>query len=455
LGARRARFSSRTDIQLPVVTPVLSRTSSVESKLPEAPERTQPWLRRPELLYSIALFLTAAASLASVMMRGAVPPIPHAALVMFFLLFGLVSIRMGYQHPGMGYVSFDRLAQVSSLLVVGPFHAAWINGFASLLFPLWRLTEGGTLRQVVTAALNNSGLMSLMIFWCGTLYVALGGAVALRGLDPQTMAVLLLLIVSMQVVNEVGLRIHIRLRDGEWPPPPSLFVLGMEGGSAVAGVLVAINFALLEGTVIALLVAVLCAGMLMLRQFARMRIRLEAIVEERTRVLHEKTLELEQLATHDQLTGLFNRRFADGYMRRRIEDYQRYHRNFSVALVDLDHFKRVNDELSHRVGDEVLRRVASILAERCRETDMVARWGGEEFLIYFAEADAQSAAQICDELRAEVASLDWSGVAPGVRMSLSAGVAAMQPGYTFGQLLQAADQKLYQAKGAGRNLVYA
>jgi diguanylate cyclase (GGDEF)-like protein len=425
-------------------------------KQSESPARTQPgWLRRPELIYSTALFVAAAASLAAVMQRGAYPPLPHPGLVVFFLLFGLFSIRMGYQHPGMGYVSFDRLAQTSSLLVMGPFHAAWINGFASLLFPLWRLTEGGTLRQVVTAALNNAGLMSLMIFWCGMLYVALGGPVALSGLDGRTTPLLVLLIVSMQVVNEVGLRIHIRLRDGVWPPAPSLFVLGMEGGAAVAGVLVAIDIARLEWTVIALLVAVLCVGMLMLRQFARMRIRLEAIVEERTRVLHQKTLELEQLATHDQLTGLFNRRFADGYMRRRVEDYQRYRHRFSIALVDLDHFKRVNDELSHRVGDEVLKRVATILAQRCRETDMVARWGGEEFLIYLAEADTARAVQICEELRSEVAALNWSEIAPGVRMSLSAGVAEMQPGLSFGQILQVADQKLYQAKGAGRNLVFA
>jgi diguanylate cyclase (GGDEF)-like protein len=429
----------------------------VESvKPPEHPERPQPaWLRRPELLYSVALFLAAAASLATVILQGDVPPLTRPGLAVFFLLFGLFSIRMGYQHPGMGYVSFDRLAQVSSLLVMGPFHAAWINGVASLLFPLWRLTEGRAIGQVLTASLNNSGLMTLMIFWCGSLYVALGGPVELSGLDSRSMALLVLLILSMQIANEVGLRVHIRLREGVWPPAPSLFVLGMEGGAAVAGVVVAIDIVRLEMPVIALLVGVLCVGMLMLRQFARMRILLEAIVEERTRVLQQKTLELEQLATHDPLTGLFNRRFADGYMRRRIEDYQRYRHTFSVALVDLDHFKRVNDELSHRVGDEVLRRVASILAERCRETDMVARWGGEEFLIYFAEADAHRAAQICEELRAEVASLNWSEVAPGVRMSLSAGVAAMEPGFTFGQLLQAADQKLYQAKGAGRNLVYA
>jgi diguanylate cyclase (GGDEF)-like protein len=86
---------------------------------------------------------------------------------------------------------------------------------------------------------------------------------------------------------------------------------------------------------------------------------------------------------------------------------------------------------------------------------MVARWGGEEFLFCFAEADAARAVQICEELRREVVAADWSGIAPGVRISLSAGVAEMEPGLGFGQLLHMADSKLYQAKDAGRNLVFA
>jgi diguanylate cyclase (GGDEF)-like protein len=412
-------------------------------------------LGRPEVVYSLSLFAAAAGVLGAASASGWGGPAPAPALSLFFVLFGLFCIKMGYQHPGLGYASFDRLAQLSSLLVVGPFHAAWINGVASLLFPLWRLREGASVRQVATAALNNAGLMALMIFACGSLYVALEGPILLRVLDGRTSLLLALLIVTMQVVNEVGLRTHIRLREGVWPKRPSLFVLEMEVGSAMAGVLIAVVFANLESGVIVLALVILCTGMLVLRQFARMRIRLEAIVEERTSELQEKALELEQLATRDQLTGLYNRRFADDYLKRRIEEHQRYGRPFSIALVDLDHFKRVNDELSHGVGDEVLKRIARIFTARCRETDMVARWGGEEFLIYFAEADAARAAHICEELRREVAATDWSSVAPGVQMSLSAGVAQVEPGLDFGQLLQIADGKLYRAKAAGRNLVLA
>ena len=324
------------------------------------------WYGRPELIYSLGLFLLAGAFLALVSVRGEATPLPHKGVLLFFLLLGLFTIRMGYQHPGLGYVSFDRLAQVSSLLVIGPFHAAWVNGLASLLFPWWRLREGGSIRQIATAALNNSGLMALMILGCGLLYMRVGGQLSPDGLDPRSVLLFVFLIFSMQVLNEVGLRLHIRLRDGEWAPRPTASVLGMEVGSAVTGVLVAIGFAQLEGPVIALLLIVLCAGMLLLRQFARLSIRLEAMVEERTQGLQQKTLELEQLATRDQLTGLFNRHYADQHVRRRIEDYHRYQRTFSIALVDLDHFKRINDTLSHGVGDAVLKRVAEDFADRCR-----------------------------------------------------------------------------------------
>jgi diguanylate cyclase (GGDEF)-like protein len=195
--------------------------------------------------------------------------------------------------------------------------------------------------------------------------------------------------------------------------------------------------------------------MLVLRQFARMRIQLEAIVDDRTRVLSMKTEELERLATHDQLTGLFNRRFADEYLDRRIEEFNRYGRPFALAMVDLDHFKRVNDQQSHAVGDAVLRRIADVLVDRCRETDMVARYGGEEFLLCFPETGANRAVEICEQLRLAVGAVDWSSLAPGIEVSLSAGVAEMRPALDRGLLLRAADSKLYQAKEAGRNLVFA
>jgi diguanylate cyclase (GGDEF)-like protein len=420
---------------------------------PEAQPSRPLLTQRPEFVYSLGLFLSAILALGFAAGRaGSLLPDPPA-LAAFFLLFGLVTILMGYEHPRVGYVSFDRLAQVSSILVLGPVHAALINGVASLAFPFWRLRDGRPLERVVTAALNNAGLMTWLILVCGSLYAALGGTVPLTRLDGVSVLLLPLLIVGMQAVNELGLGLHLRLRDGRWPGRLSHFVLGMEAGSGMAGVLVAVIVTRMEGPVVALLLLVLFSGTLTLRQFARMRTRLEAIVDERTQVLREKTLELERLAISDQLTGLFNRRFADDYLERRIEDFNRYGRAFTIALVDLDHFKRINDQYSHGVGDEVLRRVARIFLDRCRGTDTVARFGGEEFLLCFPETSANVAVDVCEVLRTAVATLDWSDLAPDLQVSLSAGVAEMRPGYNRSRLLNAADYVLYQAKDAGRNQV--
>src|SRR5690606_23868018 len=137
----------------------------------------------------------------------------------------------------------------------------------------------------------------------------------------------------------------------------------------------------------------------------------------------------------------------------RIEEFHRYGRKFAIALVDLDHFKRINDEHSHEVGDQVLERVAKSFTDPCRGSDSAARVGGEGFLLRFPEADAPTVARVCEELRRAVQSVDWSDIAPGIIVSLSAGVAEVEHGSDRSDLLNAADRRLYQAKRAGRNLV--
>jgi diguanylate cyclase (GGDEF)-like protein len=186
-----------------------------------------------------------------------------------------------------------------------------------------------------------------------------------------------------------------------------------------------------------------------------MRNRLEALVEDRTLVLRDKMREFEELATQDQLTGLVNRRFADVTLHRCIEEFEHSQREFSIALIDLDHFKSINDQYSHETGDEVLRRVARILDGGCREFDVLARYGGEEFLLCFPGTGVKAAADICETLRQAVQAEDWSTVAAGIHVSLSAGVAGMQAGLTRSTLLKSADARLYRAKHAGRNCVVA
>jgi len=307
---------------------------------------------------------------------------------------------------------------------------------------------------VLTAALHNAGLMALMILLCGLLYQNLGGPVPLLELRLGDVATLLLLMLSMQALNDAGMRVFLTLEERRVPTDFSLFAFIVESGAGLGGILVAIMFNRMELSVVVLLLLVLGLGMLTLRELAGIRMRLESLVEERTRKLSEKTLELQRMATHDPLTGLHNRRYADAYLEERIGEFDRYGRNFALAILDLDFFKRINDDFSHHAGDEVLKAVGTILSERCRETDLVARYGGEEFLLCFPQADLAAAKEACEQIRMAVETTEWGLLVPGVRVTLSAGVTRMQAGFGHRELLGAADQALYAAKSDGRNRVH-
>jgi len=370
----------------------------------------------------------------------------------FFLLFGLFTITVGYPHPTFGHVSFDRVAQVSSLLLLGPVDAAVINGLASLLWPLQRLRRG-SIRRAVTASLHNAGLMSLMVLVSGLFYLRLGGPVPLTTVDWRSAALIALLALTMQAINEIGMRIYVSLRGMDRARMFSGFQTMIEIGSVPAAVLVAIVFGRMEVAVIMILLFVLSLGMLALKEFADMRQRLEALVEERTRELRAKTLELERQATRDKLTGLFNRRYADGFVDGQLELAERLGRPLGVVLADVDHFKLINDTHSHAVGDAVLERLSRLLESHCRETDMVARYGGEEFLICLPATDAAAAAAIGEAIRVAVASMDWSDLAPSLRVTVSIGVAASGRSKDRAAVLGRADANLYRAKRGGRDRV--
>jgi diguanylate cyclase (GGDEF)-like protein len=269
----------------------------------------------------------------------------------------------------------------------------------------------------------------------------------------RDVATLLLLLASMQAINDAGMRVFNLLVERRLSMHFSVFAFIVESGAGLGGILVAVVFNRMEPSAVALLLLVLSLGMLTLRELARIRSRLEALVEERTRKLSEKSRELERIATHDPLTGLHNRRYADEYLEERIAEFERYGRDFALAIVDLDYFKRINDDFSHDAGDEVLRAVAGILAERCRETDLVARYGGEEFLLCFPEADMAAANDACEKIRVAVESTEWGLLVPGARVTLSVGVATMRSGLGRRALLGMADRALYAAKSAGRNRV--
>jgi diguanylate cyclase (GGDEF)-like protein/PAS domain S-box-containing protein len=160
----------------------------------------------------------------------------------------------------------------------------------------------------------------------------------------------------------------------------------------------------------------------------------------------------QRLAMTDGLTNLANRRYAEQSMRREMARSQRYGSNTALAILDVDHFKRINDTYGHATGDEVLISVARIVASAVRESDFAARWGGEEFLLLMPNTDLEGAIVCCERIRASVANRVSCAGRP---VTVSIGVSVHQAGETIDATLARADTKLYEAKHAGRNRLAA
>lgn len=409
-----------------------------------------------DLWYALGLFAAAMAAIAhGISLQGGVLAGHGPGVAAFFLVFGLFTISVGYPHPHFGYYSFDRVSQVASILVLGPVDAAWVNGLASLLYPVHRLVKGVPASDVLVASVNNSGLMALMIFVAGSVYVALGGQVPLESMNWRTIGALLVLVIAMQALNDLGM-LGALVTSGERVKSFfSPFSMTVELGSAATAIVVALVFNRMEVAAFALLLGVLTLGMLAIRQLAHMRDRLERRVAERTQALHAKTIALEKQATQDTLTGLYNRRYADDFVERELERCADDAVPFVIALADIDFFKQINDSYSHATGDEVLRRVAAVLRGRCRRTDVVARYGGEEFLLCFPDTELAEAQGLCETLRKAVQLEDWAALGLRGEVTLSVGLAACEPSMDHDTLLRAADRQLYAAKRKGRNRVVA
>ncbi len=158
------------------------------------------------------------------------------------------------------------------------------------------------------------------------------------------------------------------------------------------------------------------------------------------------------LAAVDPLTGLANRRGLEQWF---AETQPRVDGGAVrvVLLHDLDHFKSINDRFGHPVGDEVLRRIARLMAAHCRPDDLAVRYGGEEFLLSMLSVDPRSAVDVGHRLRASIEAHDWHAVAPGLAVTVSIGVATSVEAADAAALLTLADRRLYAAKHAGRNRV--
>jgi diguanylate cyclase (GGDEF)-like protein len=168
------------------------------------------------------------------------------------------------------------------------------------------------------------------------------------------------------------------------------------------------------------------------------------------RKLSRLNRELARLSVTDRLTGIYNRMKLDEALAAEIQRCRRYDQALAIVLLDIDHFKRINDTYGHQAGDRALIDIAHLLSEGSRETDVVGRWGGEEFMIVLPHTDLAGAGRLAEKMRTTIAAHEFSGIG---QQTASFGVAAYRIDDQPNDLVARADAALYEAKHAGRNRV--
>lgn len=198
-----------------------------------------------------------------------------------------------------------------------------------------------------------------------------------------------------------------------------------------------------------MLMAMLPAVSLLVGRLARIRQRLAAQKRELAHALDK----LQAMAMRDDLTGLLNRRHMQALLEQEVQRCQRSGSSFCVALLDIDHFKRINDQHGHAAGDEVLRAFAQQSVGAIRNSDLLARWGGEEFVVMLPDTHMPPAVAGIERLREQVQALKVVVGATELGVTVSAGLTQHKADETLTQTLERADRLLYEAKHQGRDRV--
>jgi diguanylate cyclase (GGDEF)-like protein len=179
---------------------------------------------------------------------------------------------------------------------------------------------------------------------------------------------------------------------------------------------------------------------------------LENKIEEKTKSLIEANEKLNHLAAKDSLTNIFNRRMIDEYISQQTIKAKRYNNNLSLIMVDIDHFKEVNDKYGHQVGDEVIISLVDIISKNIRKSDIFGRWGGEEFIILLPETSLYQATIVAQNIREKVEEYIFYKVG---KKTISLGVSEFNSDEDSSIFIKRADNALYKAKSDGRNRVVA
>lgn len=159
------------------------------------------------------------------------------------------------------------------------------------------------------------------------------------------------------------------------------------------------------------------------------------------------------ISSQDPLTGLKNRRYFTSRAHEAWDSYERYAQAFSLLIVDIDWFKQINDTYGHHVGDLVLVKVAELLRTNLRNSDVICRWGGEEFLILLPQLNVHECYWVGEKLRKSVEKASFHCEGYDVNVTITAGIADIRESDSVEQCIHAADKKLYKGKADGRNAV--
>jgi diguanylate cyclase (GGDEF)-like protein len=438
--------------------------------------------------YPLLVFLVAGAVLVRAWAMGEFTlsfpsDVPLAALIVAFAVFIIV---LGFPLTPSVHLSLDRITQVGLVLAYGPADAALLNGLASLCFPLL-VGRGRPLGSRLQGAVHNAGVFALIIYASGTVYRSVGGMTPLAVLDWTSVLQVAVLAVTVQVFNNIAIRAKHLMQGLDWRSGIGWYAEGVEVASCGVALLSALIYHTMAVSVFLLyltfliVVILLARAMstsvakskqqaLVLRELAdsleEHRERLEERVLERTHeialqrqelaILNERKDELlaalERQTREDPLTGLFNRRYLNEFLEREVARFIRTSSPLCVAMVDIDHFKHVNDHYSHLIGDATLKAIAVVMQQSVRTVDMIARYGGEEILVCLPDTPIVDARLVCERIRAAIEAHDWASLAPGLAITASIGLSE-STGPDVAELLSRSDARLYEAKRGGRNRV--
>ena len=204
-----------------------------------------------------------------------------------------------------------------------------------------------------------------------------------------------------------------------------------------------------------LLATAIVFGIFLIYPLIRTQVREEDKLRAMTESLSARSETLEHAALTDALTGMQNRRYFDGALHEYLEEFRRIRKPVGLMILDLDHFKQVNDKYGHDVGDLVLKEVANCLRDMTRYHDVVARLGGEEFAVLTPNMNHELLLKLAERIRKAIASLAVGTGNIRLRVTTSVGLAIWDEHETAEDFMRRADRQLYQAKRLGRNRVCA